>query len=74
MNRDRWQAMSKQFGGALKECWGSLAGDPLAVAAGRRARTEGSIEERWAASNRAADRQLEEFMHRNRHWRDLSSR
>ncbi len=72
MNRDRWTGRLKQLGGGLKERWGVLTGDPLMVAAGRRASHEGKVQEQWAAARQAADRQLKEFTHRNRNWLDLS--
>lgn len=74
MNRDRWQGIAKQLRGGLVERWGMLVGDPLTAAAGRHARNEGRVQEQWAAAKQAADRQLAEFMHRNRNWLDLSGR
>jgi uncharacterized protein YjbJ (UPF0337 family) len=74
MNRDRFHGIWKQFSGKLKEQWGRLTDDPLAVAAGTRDRLAGRIRERRGISKQAAHRQLEDFMSRNRNWWDLSRR
>jgi uncharacterized protein YjbJ (UPF0337 family) len=74
MNRDRIQGICRQFGGKLKEHWGTLTDDPLAAAAGRRDRLAGRIQEQRGISKQEAARQLEDFMSRNRNWRDLSRR
>jgi len=74
MNRDRLQGICKQLNGSLREYWGALNGDPLAVAAGRRARLAGRIQEQRGISKQDADRQIEDFMSRNRNWSDISKR
>ena len=74
MNRDRFHGMQKQLGGMVKEWWGTLTDNPLAVAAGTRDRLAGRIQERRGILKQEADRQLEEFLSRNRNWRDLSRR
>ena len=74
MNRDRFQGIGKQFGGKVKEQWGTLTSDPLAVAAGTHARLAGRIQEQRGISKEKADRQLDDFMTRNRNWWDLSKR
>jgi uncharacterized protein YjbJ (UPF0337 family) len=56
----------------MKEVWGALSGDPYASAAGRRDRLAGKIQEQRGLSRQKADRQLEDFMTRNRNWWDLS--
>jgi uncharacterized protein YjbJ (UPF0337 family) len=72
MNRDRFQGIGKQFGGKVKEKWGTFADDPLAKAAGARERLAGRIQEQRGISKEKADRQLEDFKSRNRKWWDLT--
>ena len=72
MNRDHCEGLWKQASGSLKEQWGALTNDPATRAAGRRDRLDGRIQAQCAVSKQAAERQLEEFMHRNRRWWDLS--
>ena len=72
MNQDRFHGIGKQFSGKVKEQWGTLTADPLAVAAGARDRLVGRIQEQRGISKEKADRQLEDFMSRNRNWWDLS--
>lgn len=74
MNRDRFHGIWKQFSGKVKEQWGTLTDDPLAVAAGTHARLAGRVQEQRGISKQEATRQLEDFMSRNRNWRDLSRR
>lgn len=74
MNRDRLYGIWKQFTGKVKEQWGTLTGDPVAAAAGRRDRLLGRIQEQRGISKQEADRQLSDFMRRNRNWWDLSRR
>ena len=74
MNHDRFQGLCMQFSGTLKEQWGRLAGDPRALAAGKSDRFAGKILEQRGISAQEADRQLEDFMRRNRNWWDLSGR
>ncbi|HLX80638.1 MAG TPA: CsbD family protein [Burkholderiales bacterium] len=74
MNRDRLGGIWKQFSGKAKQHWGALTGDPLAVAAGDRDRIFGRVQEQRGISKQEADRELEDFMSRNRDWWDLSGR
>ena len=71
MNRDRYHGVWKQFSGTVKERWGRFTGDAFVVDAGRRDRLAGRIQEQRGISKQEADRQLDEFMRRNRNWRDL---
>ena len=57
MNQERMTGIRKQLGGLLTEQWGRLTG--------RR-------QSQRAVAARESDRQIEDFMHRNRYWRDLS--
>ena len=58
----------------MKQQWGAFTLDPLAVAAGTLDRRAGRVQEQRGISRQEADRQLEDFMSRNRNWWDLSSR
>lgn len=73
MNRDRVEGNLKQFSGILKEQWGRLTGNDLGVDAGRRDRLAGSIQARHGLSKEEAERQVREFLYRNRDW-DISRR
>ena len=73
MNRDRLEGSLKQLGGLIREQWGKLTANPLGVAAGRRERRFGRLQEQYGASMENAERQLEEFLARNRDW-DVSGR
>jgi uncharacterized protein YjbJ (UPF0337 family) len=74
MNQDRFHGIWKQFSGKVKEQWGTLTEDPHAVAAGRHGWLAGRVQEQRGISKQEAARQLEDFMSRNRNWRDLSRR
>lgn len=74
MNRDRFHGIWMQFSVKVKEQWGTLTDDPLALAAGTRDRLAGRIQVQRGISKQEADRQLEDFMSRNRNWRNLSRR
>ena len=74
MNRDRLAGIWKQFSGKAKEQWGTLAGDPFAIDASVRDQLLGKIQEQRGAAKEEADRQLTDFIKRNRNWSDLSRR
>jgi uncharacterized protein YjbJ (UPF0337 family) len=74
MNRDRVQGIGRQFIGGLKQRWGRFCDDPGAVAAGTRERLAGRIQEQRGASKERSDRQLEDFLRRNRNWWNLPGR
>ena len=74
MNRDRLHGICRQFNGTLKEHWGALTDDPLAMDAGKRERLAGRVQERRAISVQESRRQLDDFLNRNRNWWDLSGR
>ena len=69
MNRDRMVGICTQFKGRLKE----LSIDPLSAAAGRRDRIAGRIQEQRGIAKEETERDLKDFLARNRNWRDLSS-
>ena len=74
MNRDQLHGICKQVGGHLKIGWGKLSNDSMAMAAGRRDRIAGKVQEQRGISRQEADRQLEDFLRRNRNWSSLSRR
>jgi uncharacterized protein YjbJ (UPF0337 family) len=74
MNQDRLQGMRLQLSGILKVQWGRLTGDRRAVNAGNSDQFAGRILEQRGISAQEADRQLEDFMRRNRNWGDPTGR
>lgn len=72
MNRDRVEGGWKKISGMAREQWSALRGDEPGVSAARRTRLEGGIQVRRGISKDEAERQLREFMDRNRDW-DTSS-
>lgn len=73
MNRDRVEGNWKQFSGKLREQWGKLTGDDLDVNAGKRDQLAGSIQVRHGNSKEETERQVADFLYRNRDW-NLSRR
>jgi uncharacterized protein YjbJ (UPF0337 family) len=72
MNRVRIYGICRQLSGTVTERWGTLIGDPLVAAAGRRDRLRGRIQAQRGALKQQADRQLADFIGRNRDWKNLS--
>ena len=68
MNRDRVEGNWKQFSGSVRAQWGRLTGDESGVNAGKRNRLAGSIQELQGLSKEESERQLKEFLYRNRDW------
>ena len=69
MNRDQVAGICIQLKGRLRE----LSIDPLTAAAGRRDRLAGRIQEQRGIAKQATERELKDFLARNRNWRNLSS-
>jgi uncharacterized protein YjbJ (UPF0337 family) len=74
VNQGRFHGIWWQFGASVREQRGTLIGDPLVVAAGRRDRLVARNEKQRGILRQQADRQLVEFISRNRNWQDLSRR
>ena len=74
LNRDCIEGVCRQVAGRFVKRWGTLTRNTDAVAAGTHAQLIGRIQEQRGLSKQAADRQLEEFLRRNRNWWDLSGR
>ena len=73
MNQDRFAGICRQFTGAVKQGWGTLTHNPLAIDAGTREQLDGRRQERYGVSKEQAARELKDFLERNRNW-DLTSR
>ena len=74
LNRDRIEGVCRQLAGRFVRRWGTLTRDADAVAAGTHVLLIGRIQEQRGLSKQAADRQLEEFLRRNRNWWILPGR
>lgn len=75
MNQDRFHGLHgvwKLFSGNVKEQWGTLIDDPFATAAGTRDLITARIQKQRGISKKEADRQLADFVNRNRNWWNLS--
>jgi uncharacterized protein YjbJ (UPF0337 family) len=68
MNRDRVAGNWKQFSGQLQEQWSRLVGDEPGVSAAQYTRLAGTIQVRHGESNEEIERQLSDFLKRNRNW------
>jgi len=73
VNRDRLEGKWKQLSGSVREQWGRLTFDWVSVVAGRHNQVAGRIQERYGIYKEEGERQLKEFLNRNRDW-DPSSR
>lgn len=73
MNRDRIEGNWRQFSGSLREQWSKLLGDESGVEAGRRDQLAGSIQVRHGDSQEEAERQVRDFLYRNRNWNPSKS-
>jgi uncharacterized protein YjbJ (UPF0337 family) len=58
MNWDRIQGNWKQLAGRIREQWGKLTDDDLAVIAGRREQFLGKIQQLYGVARDEAERQL----------------
>lgn len=68
MNRDRIEGNWKQFSGNVREGWGKLTGDEANMCAGKRDQFAGSMQERRGLAQEESERQLKDFLSRNRDW------
>ena len=62
MTWDRIEGNWKEFKGRVKEHWGDLSDDDLAVVEGRREELAGRIERRYGIAREEADRQIEDWL------------
>ena len=68
MNRDQFEGRWKQVSGKARQLWNMLLGDKAGVNAARQTQLAGGIQRRHGISKQEAERQLRDFMHRNRNW------
>jgi len=61
MNWDRIEGNWKQFKGQVKEGWGKLTDDDVAVINGKRDQLVGKIQERYGCAKDEADRQVKDW-------------
>jgi uncharacterized protein YjbJ (UPF0337 family) len=64
MNWDQVTGNWKQFEGKVKEQWGKLTDDELAVIAGKRDQLAGLLQKRYGYSKEQAEREIQEFSQR----------
>jgi uncharacterized protein YjbJ (UPF0337 family) len=62
MNWDQIEGKWKQYKGDAKAKWGKLTDDDLDVAAGRRDKLAGRIQERYGYERERAEREADEFI------------
>lgn len=62
MNWDQIKGNWKRFKGNVRERWGKLTDDDLAVAEGNREQLEGRIQERYGITKEEAKREVDEWM------------
>lgn len=68
MNRHRVEGKWKQFSGQLQVQWGRFTRDSGREFAGRCDQIAGRALERYGISKERAERQLRDFLERNRDW------
>lgn len=68
MNRDRVAGSWKQFSGNVQEQWCLLVGDEPGVSAAKHTQLAGRMQVRQGRSSDEAERQLRDFLSRNRNW------
>jgi uncharacterized protein YjbJ (UPF0337 family) len=64
MNWDRVEGNWKQFKGQVKEGWGKLTDDDIAIINGKRDQLVGKIQERYGCAKDEADRQVKDWEQR----------
>lgn len=69
MNRDQFIGLLQQSLGVIVEYWGDATDTPTRTAAGRQAQRTGRLLAQCGLTSAQADRQLREFLYRNRHWK-----
>jgi len=62
MNWDKIEGGWKQFKGKLREQWGRLTEDDVAVIEGKRDKLVGKIQERYGITRDEADREVREWL------------
>ncbi len=72
MNRDRLEGKWRRLSGSVREQWGRLTHDRLSMIAGQHDQLAGRAQERSGIYREEGERQLKEFMRRNRDWNSSS--
>ena len=62
MNWDKIEGSWKQFKGKLREQWGRLTDDDVAVIEGKRDKLVGKVQERYGITRDEADREVREWL------------
>lgn len=73
MNRERIAGKCKQLRGVLRESWGKFIDDRRCVDEGRREQLAGRAQDLYGINKEKLQRELNEFLYRNRRW-DIPSR
>lgn len=61
MNKDTMQGKAEQLKGKIKETWGRLTDDDIAMASGNRDKFLGKLQETYGLKKEEAQRRLEEL-------------
>ncbi|MEI4471243.1 CsbD family protein [Frigidibacter sp. MR17.24] len=67
MNWDTVEGNWKQLKGSVKEQWGKLTDDDLDVAAGKRDKLAGLIQEKYGKSKDVAEREVDDYFAQRKH-------
>lgn len=67
MNWDIVEGNWKQLKGSVKEQWGKLTDDDLDVAAGKRDKLAGLIQEKYGKTKDVAEREVDDYFANRRH-------
>jgi uncharacterized protein YjbJ (UPF0337 family) len=67
MNQDTIQGQWKQLAGSIRERWGKLTNDDLAVAEGNAEYLAGKLQQRYGIARDEAEEQVREFEKRLHH-------
>jgi len=74
MNSDELQGKWKQLKGSIKERWGELTDDDVAMINGQSDQLIGRIQERYGIARAEAQEQVEEWMHSDAEEFDVEER
>ncbi|MEI4486018.1 CsbD family protein [Frigidibacter sp. MR17.14] len=67
MNWDIVEGNWKQIKGSVKEQWGKLTDDDLDVAAGKRDKLAGLIQEKYGKTKDVAEREVDDYFANRKH-------
>jgi uncharacterized protein YjbJ (UPF0337 family) len=68
MNIERFKGICLHVAGRMNESLGELTRDTERMAEGRRTRMEAIARQRAGVDKERSDRQMRDFLQRNRHW------